>query len=126
MLKKFLFVVIPFSLIGGAAVADDDIFAELENFDAESIVELDTEDFDLDIDELSAEAFDINELAVDGEELAEELCGFFRYRRYGWGRGYRGFGYRNYGCYNRYYSCYRPCYNYYRVCYPVYRSYWCW
>jgi len=117
MLKKILFVVLPFGLMGAVASADDGLFAELENVDAGAIVELDT--VDLDIDEVSFEAEDFDSLVENDEQLAEELCGWFG------GYGY-GFGY---GCYNycrpfvSYYSCYRPIY---RSCYfPIYRHY-CW
>ncbi|QDT66757.1 hypothetical protein [Calycomorphotria hydatis] len=129
MLKKLFFLVVPFGLLSGVAAADDSIFAELENFDAAAIVELDMEDVDVNFDELSEEAFDINDIATQGDDIAEELCGYFGYG-YGYGYGY-GCGYRNFGCYNYcynpcYYSCYTPCYSYYRVCAPIYRSYWCW
>jgi len=134
MFKKVMLLVVPFGILSATtAMADDDIFSELESMDAGAIVELDTVDFggDFEIDEVSLEADDLQSLIDGTDDLVEELCGYFRGRRFGYRYGgfrrwggyrYRGF-YRGFG---RYYGSYRPIYRLcYRVCRPVYRSYWC-
>ena len=122
MLKKIVLALMPLTLVASVSNADDDL-----NLDASTIrdaeVEIVTDDLDIDVDQLTADA------GEDSEENAIEAC----FRRFGY--HYRGWrcGYRSWGCYNTCYRFCRPLYSYrtisycrpiYRCVTPIYHYYW--
>lgn len=111
MLKKIVLAMMPLALLATTAKADD------LSVDAASItdanVEIVTNDLDIDVDALSADAGEDTETAI------EACFRRFGYRYRGWG-GYRHNFYR--GGYNGCYNYCRPLYSYRSFCYqPVYR-----
>ncbi|MEQ9409223.1 MAG: hypothetical protein RIK87_15920 [Fuerstiella sp.] len=108
MLKNLMLALVPLTLLASNVKADDAL-----NIDTSTITDAEVEiveaDFDLDVDQLAADA------GTETNEDAVEACfRRFGYRYRGWGRGYR-----SWGCYN---YC-RPLYSYRTICYspPVYR-----
>lgn len=130
MLKHMILALVPALMFAATVKAEGDFLNELSTLDVSSIndaaVEIEDADFDVDMDQLVADA------GENGEDAIESCFRRFgyRYRRgcgygYGYGSYYRGY---RYGCgYNSYYNygCYRPlycrpiCYSY-----PVVSHYW--
>ena len=117
MLKKFVLALMPLALLATTSRADDLSIDASTIADAD--VEIVTNDLDIDVDALSADA------GKDAESAIEACFRRFGYRGY---RGFRGFGYRHWHGYN--YG--RPLYSYrsfcyppiYHVCRPIYNCYW--
>lgn len=123
MFKKIALALMPLALLATTSRADDLSIDATTITDAD--VEIVTNDLDIDVDALSADAGEDTETAI-------EAC----FRRFGYRGGWRGFrGYRGWGGYRHWGGCHnycRPLYSYrsfcytpiYHVCRPIYNCYW--
>ena len=98
MLKKIALALMPLALVAtSSAKADDGLSVDVASI-SDANVEIVTNDVDIDVDALSADA---------GEESEDAIAVCFRrfgYNRRSWGRSYHN---------SRYSQCYNSCYNYY-------------
>jgi hypothetical protein len=115
MLKKIALALMPLALVAtSSAKADDGLSVDVASI-SDANVEIVTNDVDIDVDALSANA---------GEESEDAIAACFRrfgYNRRSWGRSYHNSRYSQ--CYNSCYNYCRPLYSYRTICYspPVYR-----
>ena len=132
MLKRMLFALAPLALcLTGSVHAEDDLLSAVKVFDGEAQAETAAPP----VDKLGQA--DVDALLGDDENDEEAIAACYRRVGFGWGGGYRNFGYRSYSFsyhrpvsygygfgYNRFPRYYSPVVSCYT---PVYRSYWgCW